>query len=211
MSCYFHICRALSLFIQLTLSVSNIHAGFPYLWGDPFGRVHTQPQLSISIEVGNHQRKRSEKGRQNLVWGERGLWMGGWLNRIVSKDILVKSAQEGFLRVRKYGWPLVSCPIGRNLEEVFVVVVMLLLLYAILSLDVTHLLDLLLHWIVKTRVKNYTANVFLLNLINCSNFNLAQKFLNCKLSPVNFPVSGHWCFCGRKGFCSGGQDPPTSN
>ena len=71
--------------------------------------------------------------------------MGGWLNRIVSKDILVKSAQEGFLRVRKYGRPLVSCPIGRNLEEVFVVVVMLLLLYAILSLDVTHLLDLLLH------------------------------------------------------------------
>ena len=38
----------------------------------------------------------SEKGRQNLVWGERGLWMGGWLNRIVSKDILVKSAREGF-------------------------------------------------------------------------------------------------------------------
>ena len=37
----------------------------------------------------------SEKGRQNLVWGERGLWMGGWLNRIVSKDILVKSAREG--------------------------------------------------------------------------------------------------------------------
>ena len=37
---------------------------------------------------------------------------------------------------------LFSCPIGRNLEEVFVVVVVvLLLLYAILSLDVTHLLD----------------------------------------------------------------------
>ena len=72
--------------------------------------------------------------------------MGGWLNRIVSKDILVKSAREGFLRVRKCGRPLVSCPIGRNLEEVFVVVVVvLLLLYAILSLDVTYLLDLLLH------------------------------------------------------------------
>ena len=71
--------------------------------------------------------------------------MGGWLNRIVSKDILVKSAREGFLRVRKCGRPLVSCPIGRNLEEVFVVVVMSLLLYANLSLDVTHLLDLLLH------------------------------------------------------------------
>ena len=40
-----------------------------------------------------------EKG-QNLVRG--GLWMGGWLNRIVSKDILVKSAPERFPRVGKY-------------------------------------------------------------------------------------------------------------
>ena len=63
----------------------------------------------------------SEKGRQNLVWGERGLWMGGWLNRIVSKDILVKSAREPFLRVRKYGRPLVSSPAGSNMEQMFLV------------------------------------------------------------------------------------------
>ena len=66
----------------------------------------------------------SEKGRQNLVWGERGLWMGGWLNRIVSKDILVKSAREPFLRVRKYRRPLISNLAGSKLEErkVFLVI-----------------------------------------------------------------------------------------
>ena len=66
--------------------------------------------------------------------------------------------------------------------------VMLLLLCAVLSVEVTHLLDLLLHWIVKT-VKNYTDNVFFFKVNQLFEFQSWPKVfeiqnLNC--------ISGNW-------------------